>query len=215
MKRLLIIIISIFLLDVIPVEAAVVSTVVPFTPQAPSGNWKDQRFQDGCEEASVLMAVSWARAQKLDKKKAETEILKIANWEKKKYGSFRDTSASDTAERLIKKYFGYQNYQVVENITLEKIITAVRNNKLVIIPTNGQKLKNPFFTRPGPDRHMLVVIGYDSAKKEFITNDPGTKRGQSYRYSEKVLYNAIRNYPTGNHLPIQGEKKAGIVVGKN
>jgi hypothetical protein len=52
-------------------------------------------------------------------------------------------------------------------------------------------------------------------KKEFITNDPGTKRGFHYRYNEKVLYNAIRNYPTGNHLPIKGEQKTGIAISAN
>ena len=29
---------------------------VPFTPQAPLGNWEDERQQAGCEEAAALMA---------------------------------------------------------------------------------------------------------------------------------------------------------------
>jgi len=188
------------------------SQKVPFTPQAPFGNWKDQRFQDGCEEASVLMAIRWVRGQSLTREEAKKEILKIADWEQKKYKNYRDTSASDTAKRLLNEYYGYKNYEVKNNITLAQIISEVKKNNLVIVPTNGQKLKNPYFTRPGPDRHMLVIIGYDNVKKQFITNDPGTKHGEGYRYNEKILFDAIRDYPTGAHLKIKNEKKAGIIV---
>jgi hypothetical protein len=48
---------------------------------------------------------------------------------------------------------------------------------------------------------MLVVIGYDSINKKFITNDSGTKRGKDYQYSEKVLFDAIWEYPSGPKLP--------------
>ncbi len=38
-----------------------VTQSVPFTVQAPLGDWTDARQQDGCEEASVLMAMAWVR----------------------------------------------------------------------------------------------------------------------------------------------------------
>ena len=34
---------------------------VPFTSQAPLAEWDDPLQQDGCEEASSLMAASWAK----------------------------------------------------------------------------------------------------------------------------------------------------------
>ena len=40
---------------------------VPFVPQAPFGEWKDRRFQDGCEEATSLIAVAWAQKKSLTK----------------------------------------------------------------------------------------------------------------------------------------------------
>ena len=79
---------------------------------------------------------------------------------------------------------------------------------------NGQKLGNPFFTAPGPERHMLVVIGYDPEKLEFITNDPGTRQGEAYRYPVNVLWLAIRDYPTGDHEPITEVVKKMIVIGR-
>ena len=59
-----------------------------------------------------------------------------------------------------------------------------------------------------------MIRGYDSDKGEFITNDPGTKRGELYRYDQDVLYNAIRDYPSGYHKPITRIEKTMILVWK-
>lgn len=187
---------------------------VPFTSQAPNGNWQDERQQDACEETAALMAVKWARGEKIDRQKIEKEIIAIAEFEKKKYKNFKDTSAFDTAERIIKGYYGYKNIEVRENITASDIVNELVKNNLVIIPTNGRKLKNPYYTYPGPERHNLLIIGYDFSKKEFITNDPGTRRGKNYKYNEKIIEKAMRDYPTGYHLPIKELKKRIIIIKK-
>ena len=84
---------------------------------------------------------------------------------------------------------------------------------LVLVPAFGQILGNPYFTPPGPATHMLVIRGYDETTKEFITNDPGTRRGEGYRYSYAALVRAIRDYPTGDHEPVPTLEKRMIVVG--
>jgi len=187
---------------------------VPFTSQSPFGEWKDPRQQDACEEASALMAISWARREKLTRVSAKTQILAIAEWEQKNYGSFVDTDAQDTVKRIIKGYFKYENARAVEDIAVEDIIKELYQGRLVLVPTNGRQLGNPFYTPPGPERHMLVIRGYDPVKIEFITNDSGTRHGEKYRYKEDVVYKAILDYPTGDHLPIVREKKAMIVIWK-
>jgi len=96
----------------------------------------------------------------------------------------------------------------------QEIIQEVTAGNLVVLPVNGQILGNPFYTQPGPERHMLVVIGYDPVKLEFITNDPGTRQGESYRYSVNVLWSSIRDYPTGNHEPITRVNKNIVVVSR-
>ena len=85
---------------------------------------------------------------------------------------------------------------------------------MVLVPTNGQALGNPYYRPPGPERHYLVIKGYDSRTEEFITNDPGTKRGQDYRYKQDVLFKAIRDYSSGYHEPIKDIRKVMIVVEK-
>lgn len=187
---------------------------VPFTPQAPYGDWDDARQQDGCEEASSLMAVRWAQGKELTKDEALREILAISDYEEATYGNYHDTDAKDTLERIIKGYFKFEGAQAQGNIDTDDIKDALYEYKLVIVPVNGQKLGNPHFTQPGPERHMLVVIGYDPKSNEFITNDPGTRKGQNYRYTAVVLQNALEEYPTGYHIPLFGHRTAMITVEK-
>ena len=41
---------------------------------------------------------------------------------------------------------------------------------------------------------MLVIRGYDDENQEFITNDPGTKRGKGFRYDYQTLLQAIADW---------------------
>ncbi|MEI7451863.1 MAG: C39 family peptidase [Candidatus Falkowbacteria bacterium] len=197
-----------------PFKKDLIKLDVPFTTQSPFAQWSDLRQENACEESAAIMAVYWAKGKIFTAQEARDMIVAISDWEKKNYGSFEDTSAKDTVDRIFKKYFNYQKVAVVNNIKLEDIITELEKGNLVITPMDGQKLGNPFFTPPGPVTHMLVIIGYDYKTKEFIVNESGTKRGKAYRYDRDVLFAAIRDYPTGNHEPIVGIKKNMIVVRK-
>lgn len=184
---------------------------VPFTSQAPTGDWTESAFQDGCEEASTLMVWMARTGTTLTREEARTKLLHMAEFQTEKIGHGVDTDISDTQEYLLKQYFKITDARVETDITLTDLKAALQEG-LVIVPTNGRALKNPNFTRPGPLQHMLVLTGYDVATQEFITHDPGTRLGKDYRYAERVLFDAIREYPTGKHLPIPTERKAMIVV---
>lgn len=189
---------------------------VPFVVQAPFGDWKDPRQQDGCEEASSLMAVRFARnqTQPISKSEALKIILDISDWQKERYGSFEDESIFDTNERILKGYFNYTQGVVKDVTSVQDIILELVKGNVLILAMNGQLLNNPYFTQPGPERHMLVVRGYSMETDEFITNDPGVYQGEKYSYPTKVFFNAIRDYPTGFHVPILDLKKIMIVVPK-
>ena len=187
---------------------------MPFVSQAPFGDWKDPRQQDGCEEAAALIAISWARNEKLTPALALEQIIMMTSYQTDNFGQFTDTSAQDTEDRLIRGYFKHASSEVITVNTTQDLINPLSLGKLIIVPTNGRLLKNPNFTAGGPERHNLVIRGYDSIKKEFITNDPGTRKGENYRYTEEVLFNAIRDYPTGNHMPIYENTKTAILFSR-
>ena len=187
---------------------------VPFILQAPLGNWSDPRQQDGCEEASVMMAMRWMQDEIITKQEALKELLRLVKWQTEEYNEHRDTSASSTAQRLLKEYYNHENFRVVYSITAEDIILELQAGNLIITPMDGRELGNPYFTPPGPTRHMVVIRGYDFDTAEFITNDPGTRRGEEYRYKQDIFFSAIRDYPTGYHEKINKIIKAMIVVKK-
>ncbi len=187
---------------------------VPFTPQAPFGGWSDPRQQDGCEEASVVMAWRWANGEDLTRQEALEEITNMSNWEETQYGSYRDTSAADTLKRLLQEFYGYKGGRVEYDITLQDVKRELAAGNVLIIPFDGQILENPNFLNGGPERHMLVAIGYDDTKKHIITNDPGTRLGQGFTYSYRNFEDSFRDYETGDHEPIVGRRSAMIVVEK-
>lgn len=185
----------------VPGKTKNVQLGVPFLSQAPSANWKDPIFQNGCEEASVLMANAWILgAGGWSASEGDNAIRKISEFEKKSFGHSLDTNAQKTAE-FANAYFGVKNFLALKISNKAEIIEQLEDGKLVIVPAFGRKLGNPNFTSPGPITHMLVILGYDVEKKEFITNDPGTRKGKNYRYREDVLWDAIWDYPTANKHP--------------
>ncbi len=186
---------------------------VPFTVQAPFAEWSNPLFEDACEEASVTMAAYWISGKPLSREVAKKEILALAEWQRKKFGQAVDTSAQDTL-LLLSDYYGVTSGKVVTKVTTADMTGALRAGKLVIVPADGRKLKNPNFKQPGPTHHMVVVVGYDSATKEFITNDPGTRAGERFRYPAERLYQAILDYATGDHVAVTSTDKVMLVITK-
>ena len=195
-------------------EPKIILLDAPFLAQAPLGQWENPIYQDACEEASLLTAILWVRGVKtISKEEATEELKKIADFEIEKYDNFYDHSATDTAQ-IMKDYFDYNNLRVENNISSDNIIEELKKGNLVIVPINGQVLKNPYYTPPGPDRHMLVIIGYDFQTEEFITNDVGTRHGEKFRYKKDILEASIRDYPTGHKELISRIEKTIIVIWK-
>ena len=104
------------------------------------------------------------------------------------------------------------DFEIKNNITTSDIKDELYNGNIVIAGFDGTKLNNPNFKSPGPAHHTILIIGYDPSTQEFITNDPGTSHGGQYRYSETVISDALRDYPTGNHKPVTTLEKNIIVI---
>lgn len=187
---------------------------VPFVVQAPFSNWDNIIFQGACEEASILMAVHWVKGEDVSDELASREIIEMAHFQEEAYGHFYDSSAKDTAS-LIKDYFGYKNVSLRYGVGGQDIKNELAGGNIMIVPVNGQKLKNPHYTPPGPIAHTLVIVGYDPNTKEFITHDPGTQWGKYFRYDENIFVSSLQDYPTGHLEPIVNPRSAMIVVTKN
>ena len=164
---------------------------VPFASQAPLLNW-DELHNEACEEASMIMADTFFHKLSLDKNIMEEKIQKLVKWEEEN-GYTIDVTANEVA-KILKDYFSLNASVKPINDALD-IISELEHGYLVIVPAAGRLLKNPNYKTPGPLYHMLLVRGYDLNKQEIITNDPGTRKGEGYRYSYDVFFNAIHDWP--------------------
>jgi hypothetical protein len=198
--------------DVITPEKVLLD--VPFIPQAPTAKWSDPRQQDGCEEASIMMAHLWLTDGTMTLQQAEKEIIALSEYQKEKYGVYVDRSITDTG-KLFEEYYHHSNYEIKRNITAEDMKQELAKGNLIIIPTNGQILDNPNYTPPGPITHMLPVIGYDDKTGEFITNDPGTRNGRQFRFDYQTVIDAIYDYHTGAHEDYRKTETIMMVVKKS
>lgn len=188
---------------------------VPFTSQAPTGNWKDPIFQNACEEAALLMADKWIQGEEFgNARERGIEIRRITKEEEPYFPKDSyDLSAADILV-LAQKYYPEMRISLVENVTTDDMKKALSEGNIVIVPANGRKLWNPNFTAPGPLYHTLLIRGFDPATDEFITNDPGTRKGNAYRYASDILYDAMQNYATGHHGKIFPDEKVMLVISK-
>jgi len=175
-----------------PLAPAEINLDVPFLLQAPKQNWV-QPFEDACEEASLIMVDAYYRGRKTAFSPDEgiKAILDVVAYEDEVYGYNKDATADEVKNTAL-DYFKRPRAKVVE-ATEEQIKKALANGYPVIAPAYGKGLQNPNFRNGGPEYHMLVIKGY-TKDGQWITNDPGTRRGADYLYPKQRLLDAIHDF---------------------
>jgi hypothetical protein len=184
-----------------------INLAVPFTPQAPHANW-DMPYQEACEEASILMVDAYYQGVDeglMDKEEVDSMIKEMVQFQEEELGFTPDMTAEETVH-FITAAFGYEA-EVIKNPSIEELKDQLRTGHPVIIPAAGQELNNPYFTPPGPVYHMLVLRGFTDT--QFITNDPGTRRGEAYLYDVDVVMGAMHDWNGGD---VESGAKVAIII---
>jgi hypothetical protein len=179
----------------LPTAAAATSIKlsVPFTIQAPDGDWS-MPWEDGCEEAALLMADAFNKkdtSAKLPVAETKQKIADMVTWEEGRFGKHKDIGVDEMAI-VAKEYLSYTSVIVKHNATVADIKNVLRSGKPVVVPAAGQLLGNPNFKQPGPPYHVFLIKGFDG--DTFIANENGTRRGLDYKYSADVLQKALHDH---------------------
>jgi hypothetical protein len=161
-----------------------------FVSQAPFKKW-DALHEDACEEASLYMVQHYLNDSDVGSLDAQDSwIIDLVHWEEQNnYGP------SVTLQQLVtiaKERAGLSNGQVFAANSVDAIKREVFAGNPVILGMAGRILPNPNFTNGGPIYHMLVVKGWDETG--FITNDPGTRKGEHFHYDYAAFMNAIHDW---------------------
>ena len=161
---------------------------VPFQPQAPFGDWSEP-YESACEEASITMVEHYLNKTNLSRDQMKREIDAAVAWQIQNWGGHNDLNATQTL-KLANDYFKL-NGKIISSPTTSDLKKLLAKGEPVIVPTAGRKLGNPNFTGVGPEYHMLVLVGYDDTQGIFITNDPGTRKGERYIYKYDTIIHSI------------------------
>jgi len=164
------------------VEPEFTDQTVPFVSQAPYGLWTDP-WASFAEEACAYMAYLWVNEQEAPSYEIVGQALfTLRDWETENLGTYKDTDLLQTL-RLFNEFYGFRA-ELSYDVTRENLLSQLDQGKILIVPV--QNLENPHYGEPGPVYHMLVIYAYEG--EEFVTNDPGTVRGEAYRYEiQKIL----------------------------
>ena len=153
------------------------------------------------------MAYYYATDQPLSKEKFKEEVLGMVNWQNENFGGYIHTSTEQNAQ-ILRDYFGYENFEILDNPTIEDMKKALAEGHSIVAPFAGRMLNNPFFTTPGPYYHVIVIKGYDG--KNFITNDVGTRRGHNFIYSYENTMSSLHDYSPDKDIK-EGDKRVIIM----
>lgn len=140
---------------------------------------------------------------------ADFQMQIIRQFEAAVFGRWKDTSAEETA-RILRELYGFSNVATKQIESPDDIKKELSAGRLVLAPAAGRQLGNPYFTPPGPRYHMLVIRGFDDDRGVFMTNDPGTRRGEGLRYPQQTLFAAIHDLNNGDVA--DGEKRVIIIA---
>lgn len=182
---------------------------VPFTSQAPEGNWAEP-WQNACEETSIVMVDAFFDGDELSKRDASQRIKEIFAEKKKVAGDSFDESMSTIASVIHEAELGWEVI-LVENPTVEDMTSYLEAGNPIIAPVYARELDNPYYPGEGPDYHVVVVTGYDDVTGEFIVHDPGTSRGESLRFVYQEFYDAIHDY-LGTDNYTDGPKRMLVAI---
>jgi len=178
-----------------PIPDSVFIKGVPYTVQAPTGNW-DAAHEEYCEAAAVLMVGRFYRGDKYPSDRippadADAAMAQIVQYERQTWPGVLDLSL-DKVGQDGKQFYNLQ--PTLSPATLDNIKQALANGNPVIIPVmthggpGGTKI-SPYYSA-GNVYHVIVLIGYDT--KQLYTNDAGIAQGQNYPYTWDVLSVAMQ-----------------------
>ncbi len=173
-----------------------VNLAVPFTSQAPTGDWGEP-YQDAGEETAAIMVDAYYRgiSGTIPSDQATRAIDAIVGYEDSSSGYSKDAGADETA-RFIKGYFKYHEVVVAPLTDVVQLKRALANGFPVIVPIDGKLLPNLNLRNGSPIYRMLVVKGY--VKNMLMINDPGARNGADVIYTLTAFIHAVHDWNGGD-----------------
>ena len=194
---------------IVPIEIlSAVDLPVPFTSQFPTRSTA-MPYREACEESSVLMVLRYFSQEDISSTEDAAEgIQDLVERNVNVFGDSIDESAAEVRDLLLEQSSDL-SVQLLTNPSITDLQRELSQGHVLLVPVSAEVLDNPNFTPPPPDYHMIIIRGY-TEDEFFITNEPGSKKGEGHLYSYETIMEAIGDLQDGK---AEGEKVV-VVVGK-
>lgn len=171
---------------------------VPFTSQAPAGNWSEP-WQNACEETSIYMVSSFYAGNEIKQADAIKRIREIFAIKAKDLTVSKDESLQTITELIAALGLPWKT-RIVYDPTIDDLKTELARNSPIIVPVYAPELSSSYSAAEGADYHVIVLTGYDDTDGIFIINDPGTSHGEGIRVPYDKLMIAIHDLNAKDYL---------------
>ncbi|MFA6132348.1 MAG: C39 family peptidase [Patescibacteria group bacterium] len=176
---------------------------VPFTSQAPAGDWSEP-WQNACEETSIYMVSSFYAGDEIKQTEATKRIREIFAVKAEDLKISKDESLQTIADLIAALDLPWKTH-IFYDPTMDDLKTELALNNPIIVPVYAPALSSIYSIASSADYHVIVLTGYDDKDGVFIINDPGTSEGEGVRIPYKTFMNAIHDLNTADY---QAGKKA-------
>lgn len=194
-KFLLLLVVGLFVPGIASATLAErVQLSVPYIIEIPDGTWTGP-WKNACEEASMSMIDQYYQGvTKVRRQDSKKLMWPLFVYQDKVWGSNSDSNASRTAQ-IIEANLDYDT-TIKRNPTLEEIKDELRAGRPVMSFHYAKYLSNPDhrFRVNGSYFHVMVISGFDEAKKKFIVEDGGAENGLDYLYSYDTIMNTLGDF---------------------
>lgn len=168
-----------------------VQIYAPYYSQAPDGRRELPRSMF-CSEANLVLAAYAISGKPLSKEQFKQEMLAMIPIQEKSFGTYFSIPMRDLKSVYDTMYPEIGNARILDNPTLEDMKAQLARGSVIIAPTAGRLLDNPFFYWQWPRFHTILIIWYDET--HFYVNEVGMTGWENYRYTHETVMHAMHDF---------------------
>ena len=172
-----------------------VTLAVPFYVQAPD-NKRVLPWTEACSEANLVLAAYYIQNKVLTKDQFKKDILAMTKVQDKFFDTYIEIPMIKLKKLYDRFYPKIGTSKIIDNPTIEQIKEELAQGNIVIVPTAGKELNNPYYLEYAPRFHTVLIRWYDD--KYFYANDVGISRGENFPYLQEVIMEANHDLVDGD-----------------
>ncbi|MBP7841056.1 hypothetical protein KA037_00015 [Patescibacteria group bacterium] len=124
--------------------------------QAPD-NKRVLPWTEACSEANLVLAAYYIQNKVLTKDQFKKDILAMTKVQDKFFDTYIEIPMVELKKLYDRFYPKIGTSKIIENPTIEQIKEELSQGNIVIVPTAGKELNNPYYLEYAPRFHTVLI----------------------------------------------------------